>query len=163
MLGTGKLRKDGSEKMKPAAILEYNRRKQGVDISDALASYHSPLRKSFRWYHKVVSELLLNTAVVNARVLFDKLTQSSQSMKYFREAALMSLLGLDKARSPPRDLRRKRRHTLTESERVGGRNRRVRGRCQDCYAKAASIRGRLTAQVAVIRVNTRCQECEKWL
>ena len=49
---------------KPEAIFDYNKAKQGVDVSDKLASYFSPLKKTIRWYHKVVFELLFNTTVL---------------------------------------------------------------------------------------------------
>ena len=43
-----------------------NKGKQGIDISDQMASYFTALRKTIRWYHKIGLEFLLNTAVVNA-------------------------------------------------------------------------------------------------
>jgi len=51
---------------KPATVLYYNQNKQGIDASDQMASYHTCLRRSIRWYHKVIVEILLGTAVVNA-------------------------------------------------------------------------------------------------
>ena len=51
---------------KQEAVVYYNSGKQGIDISDQLASYHTSVRKSVRWYHKVAEELIFGTAVVNA-------------------------------------------------------------------------------------------------
>ena len=57
MQGSEKLRKNGNANMKPTAILEYNQGEPGLCIPDALASYHSPLERSIRCYHKVVFEV----------------------------------------------------------------------------------------------------------
>jgi len=54
---------------KHAMVLYYNQNKQGIDVSDQMASYHTCLRRSIRWYHKVIVEILLGTAVVNAMIL----------------------------------------------------------------------------------------------
>jgi len=53
--------------MKTQAIrpIDYNRIKQGVDLADQMSSYHSPLRKSIRWFHKLAVELLLGISIVN--------------------------------------------------------------------------------------------------
>lgn len=57
---------------KPAMVVDYNQNKQGIDVSDQLASYHSCLRKTVRWYHKVMIEVLLGTSVVNAMILYNE-------------------------------------------------------------------------------------------
>jgi len=41
-------------------ILFYNAGKAGIDLSDQLASYCTPMRKSIRWYHKVARGKILN-------------------------------------------------------------------------------------------------------
>lgn len=46
----------------------YNKNKQGIDVSDQMNSYFTPLRKSIRWYHKVAFQLLLGTSVVQPHV-----------------------------------------------------------------------------------------------
>lgn len=45
--------------------------KQGVDVTDQMSSYFSPLRKSLFWYNKIVFELLLGAAVVNALQIYN--------------------------------------------------------------------------------------------
>ena len=49
MVDSEKLRIDGLPRVTPVAILDYNKCKQGVDLSDQLASYQTPLRKTIRW------------------------------------------------------------------------------------------------------------------
>jgi len=49
---TGRLRR-GEQVKKPQCVVDYNRLKKGVDLSDQFSSYYSPLRKSLRWYKKL--------------------------------------------------------------------------------------------------------------
>lgn len=39
-------------KLKPNAIIDYNRGKGLIDVSDQLGSYHSCFRKGVKWYRK---------------------------------------------------------------------------------------------------------------
>ncbi|XP_050065151.1 piggyBac transposable element-derived protein 1-like [Aphis gossypii] len=71
-------------KSKPEVVLDYNRGKSFIDLSDQMASYCSPLRKSLKWYRKVVFELLLNTSVVYALCLFQKTTATRIKITDFR-------------------------------------------------------------------------------
>lgn len=93
MEATGKKDRNRQPIMKPSAIIKYNKAKQGVDISDQMASYFLPLRKTIRWFHKVAFELLFNTAIVNSCLLFNhfqieigrKPMQITTSRKYSEE------------------------------------------------------------------------------
>jgi len=55
---------------KPQMVLDYNKAKGFVDISDLRSSYHSPLRRSLKWYKKIAFEILLNTCLLNAITLY---------------------------------------------------------------------------------------------
>nr|CAH7766694.1 unnamed protein product [Callosobruchus chinensis] len=55
---------------KPSTIAQYNAAKSFIDVSDQKASYHTPIRRSIKWYRKIALELLTNTALVNAHVLY---------------------------------------------------------------------------------------------
>ncbi|KAL6417752.1 hypothetical protein ACFW04_014351 [Cataglyphis niger] len=55
--------------IKPQIIVDYNRQKSAVDLSDQINAYNNPLRKSLKWYRKLAFELLLNTTVVNILML----------------------------------------------------------------------------------------------
>lgn len=50
---TGKKNKNQENIMKPKVIIYYNNGKAGIDSSDQLLSYSTPVRKSIHWYHKV--------------------------------------------------------------------------------------------------------------
>ena len=55
-------------------------------------SYFTPLRKTVRWYHKIGFEFLLNTAVVNALIIYNEIrgNQKTQIAK-FRHDHIYSL------------------------------------------------------------------------
>jgi hypothetical protein len=59
----------GQANTKPEMIVAYNEGKSPVDLSDQMAAYQTPLRKSIKWYRKLAFEILLNTAMVNARMM----------------------------------------------------------------------------------------------
>ena len=46
---TGKRRRDETV-TKPTVIIDYNRVKEGIDLSDQLISYYSPACKSVKWF-----------------------------------------------------------------------------------------------------------------
>ncbi|CAF4410276.1 unnamed protein product, partial [Rotaria sp. Silwood2] len=48
---------------KPQVILDYNKGRQGTDLSDQLSTYYTPLRKSVKWYRKVAFKLIFGTAL----------------------------------------------------------------------------------------------------
>jgi hypothetical protein len=51
---TGKRNRDGIALEKPWCVLNYNKGMKGVDIADQLASSHRTVRKSIRWYKKLL-------------------------------------------------------------------------------------------------------------
>ena len=68
----------------------------GVDHMDQLMSYYSPLRKTLKWYRKVVLQHL-DMAVVNAYILYKKLGGSRKQLE-FRKCVIASLISLDTTR-----------------------------------------------------------------
>ena len=64
-----KRKKDGSllsSTQKPVVVMEYNKSKQGIDVSDQMSSYYTVLRKTTKWYKKVAFEYLLGISITNA-------------------------------------------------------------------------------------------------
>lgn len=55
---------------KSKMVVDYNVGKSSVDLSDQMAAYSSPFRKTIQWYRKLAIELLLNTCVVNSLMLY---------------------------------------------------------------------------------------------
>lgn len=67
-------------------ILDYNKSKGSVDMSDQMSSYLSPLRKTVKWYRKLGIEILLNTAIVNAWIMFTETRNTKMSIVEFRKS-----------------------------------------------------------------------------
>lgn len=63
--------RNGEPIMEPDSILTYNMHLCGVDRSDQFTSYYTPLRKTLRWYKKIVLHFL-DLAMANAYLLYKK-------------------------------------------------------------------------------------------
>ena len=112
LLVSGARNRNGVEKRKPQCILYYNTAKKGVDYSDQMCAYYSPLRKTRKWYRKAAFELMLGTSMVNAYSLYNKYhNRGKMSIKKFRESIILSLL---------RGHREEYIHRVRESSIVGG-------------------------------------------
>lgn len=72
-------------KLKPNAIIDYNRGKGLIDVSDQLGSYHSCFRKGVKWYRKVALDIICNTELVNAFSIYKKVTNNNIYIKQFRK------------------------------------------------------------------------------
>jgi hypothetical protein len=98
VVDTGRKNRQNEAIKKPEMIVYYNSVKQGVDISDQMSSYHSPVRKSIRWFHKVAVEFIMGTAVVNSLILFNDhcrtlgKAQNQLKIAAFREHLVLWLL-----------------------------------------------------------------------
>lgn len=165
---TGKRNRKNVEIYKPKLILDYNKGKSGIDLSDQMASYATPIRKSIRWYHKVACELLLGTAVVNAYIVYKALTGANLGIVQFREALCKSLLSLDentvltqKSVLTPIN-NNKRKHEFGNTELTDNRNRKIRRRCVHCYEKLRKEGTNYKeARDTTKRVVTVCTLCDK--
>lgn len=172
---TGKASRSGERVRKPAAILEYNTGKQGIDLSDQMASYFTPLRRTIRWYHKVAFEVLLNTAVVNSWIIYNKFSNKKTQITEFREQLVLQMLKIDKHGEKtvnpempnlvPTNTTQNtvQQHLLQETEERDNRYRRVRRRCTVCYMEAAKLQGREYAQKNAKMVKMLCSACQKFM
>ena len=147
--------------LKPAMVVYYNHNKQGIDVSDQMTSYHSCLRRSIRWYHKVIVEILLGTAVVNALVLCNERRSAEgctiMSVTQFRELLCKAMLQRDEI-----DEGVDTNHYLRETQlKEAGKHadRRVRRYCVGCYDRMSIKTGRNTAKLKAKRVTTECSGC----
>lgn len=161
-------RKNRTVVRKPEMVIYYNTTKQGIDISDQLAAYHTCLRKTVRWYHKVVMELLLGTAVVNSLILYNDQQVLSGQQKVgvtkFREQLCRDLMQLH---SEPAVQERSEEHLVGHylretQEREGGKraDRRKRRYCIGCYDRLVDQQGREVAKKKAKRVTTECAGCD---
>jgi hypothetical protein len=71
VVDTEKNNKSDERIIKPQVVLDYNKGKQGIDLSDRLSAYYTCLRRSIKWYQKVAFELIFGTAIVNAYLVYE--------------------------------------------------------------------------------------------
>jgi hypothetical protein len=71
-------------KIKPAAVLDYNKYKTGVDRSDQMLSYYSFVRKSIKWWKKLFFHLF-DQVMVNPHILHKKSSKKKMSLEMFYE------------------------------------------------------------------------------
>lgn len=140
--------KYGKKIVKPKVVFDYNKAKAFVDISDLRGSYHSPLRRSLKWYRKVAFDILLNTSLLNALTLFTTVTGNKMGVTAFRESILKSLI----QKSEISQISQGENHKLVTCK---------RGRCYECYNEMVKQGGRQHAQKVTQKVQTMCISCSK--
>ncbi|KAL0879682.1 hypothetical protein ABMA27_003397 [Loxostege sticticalis] len=127
---------------KPQIVLDYNKAKGAVDLSDQMTAYQTPLRKTIKRYKKLAIDLLLNTAMVNSLILYQSVTKKK-----------ISVLDGDPA---PNTRPKRVKHQLKKKEGPSNKSRRA---CQQCYKNNVSDYGRLVAKNKTKKVNTFCINC----
>ena len=55
---------------KPMVVVDYNRGKCAIDLSDQMIAYSTSHRRTLKWYIRLALELLLNTLISNAMILY---------------------------------------------------------------------------------------------
>lgn len=141
---------------KPKIILDYNKAKGAVDLSDQMTAYQTPLRKSVKWYKKLAIDLLLNTAMVNALILYQSVTGKKHSVLEFRKEIMKSFVTLDSDDVLSNQRPRRLKHQLKKKEGPSSKTRRA---CQQCYKNKVATQGRLVAKNKTKKVNTFCVNC----
>lgn len=86
----GKRNRRGELIKKPDCVLDYNVRMCGVDRLDQLLSYYSPLRKTLKWYRKVVLQTI-DMAMSNAFLMY-KRSGGNRRQIWFRSSVVSSLM-----------------------------------------------------------------------
>ncbi|KAK4324439.1 hypothetical protein Pmani_004925 [Petrolisthes manimaculis] len=165
LIPTGKTTRNGEDITKPKSILDYNKTKKGVDVSDQMSGYYTALRKTRKWYRKIAIELLCGTSIVNAWTIYNKyLADKKLPLLAFQESIVLSLL----TGSPSETIRpgkqrasisgsSKEHHFLVEAE---GQKRKSRKRCVGCYEMLSVNEGSRVASAKAKKVSTFCQVCD---
>lgn len=122
--------KFGQTISKPEIVIDYNKGKSLVDICDQKSSYHSPLRKSLKWYRKVAIDILLNTSVLNAMCLYNKINKKNIGITEFKETLVQEMR--DEYDETNEDITEG-EHKLTKSGK--------KSRCKKCYDEMAEQGG----------------------
>lgn len=121
---------------KPNMILEYYNRKKGIDLSDELASYYSPIRKTLTWYKKIAVDVLFGVGVINTVYLFNKLNQQNKCKLLQAQMCIVkNLLGINVLQTPVQPASApstsQAQHFLKQLDRKDGKI--TRRRCTGCY------------------------------
>jgi hypothetical protein len=72
---------EAHHKIKPAAALDHNKYKTGVDRSDQMLSYYSFERKTVKWWKKLFFHLF-DLVVVNSHILHNKTSKKKRQWKF---------------------------------------------------------------------------------
>lgn len=148
----------GETILKPAIIIEYNRIKGGIDLSDQMISYYSPARKSVKWYRKVLFECI-GIAILNSWVIYNKhYSNKKVQLAAFSKVVTMSLLGIIKKSDLNKPI--KKAHELRNSA-TKKKGRRCRKRCIGCYKNILKSFNREEAVKRAKQVSTECIQCQK--
>ena len=120
-----------------------------------MSSYCNPLRNSVKWYKKIVFELFLNTAVVNAWIIHNNLTNNKISSVEFRKQLAMQMMSHEDNNSLPK-VPKTVRHEIKKKE---GEFDLVRKRCKICYESNVKKFGSKSAKNCTKKVVTFCDGC----
>ena len=122
---------------KPDCVLSYNKAKKGVDLSDQMSAYYSSLRKTIKWYRKIILELICSTILVNAWCLYTKFgTRKNVCILKFRKRIIDDILKVENEPLSPKPFS----HILTKYDRPP---RTTRKRCKKCYRSIAKKEGKI--------------------
>lgn len=153
-----KIKLKGKCVRKPKMVLEYNKCKASVDMSDQMTAYSTPLRKSVKWYKKLAIELILNTAVVNAMIMYKETTNKAISMVEYRKKLVEYLTTTDTSETDHSTGTRPRR-LKHELEKKPGAVKKTRRFCVLCYKNNSEIMPRIEAKNKTKKVSTFCSLC----
>ena len=149
--------------LKPQPLIDYYQSKNAIDMLGHSSLYHTALRKTQKWYRNVAIELLTGISVVNAWVLFNKISSPKMPFLQFKESLVQYMMtGSDlgsieeeecfSLQEPVESM-----HIL---QAVPGPKGKTRKRCRMCYDAIASTEGSKKARISAKRVNTYCSSCE---
>ncbi|KFB46173.1 piggyBac transposable element-derived protein 4-like protein [Anopheles sinensis] len=161
----------GKSVPKPKLVVDYNSAKKSYDLSDQMAAFSSPLRKTMKWYRKVAIELLLNTAVLNSYVLYRATTGQAMPKTKFREKLVLGLTQKRDSEQRPESIasassssdkhpvtpKNKNKHHLDKKEGIA---QKVRRYCASCYSYNTQLLGRAKARNITKKVITFCGQCK---
>ncbi|KAJ8966819.1 hypothetical protein NQ314_003281 [Rhamnusium bicolor] len=87
-----KICKRSGEIQKLKSVVEYNKYKSYIDMSDQMKSHNSSLRRGVKWYRKLAVELIARSALVNTYLLHQDITNNKMSITNFREEVTVGLV-----------------------------------------------------------------------
>ncbi|XP_050301083.1 piggyBac transposable element-derived protein 4-like [Anthonomus grandis grandis] len=85
-------KENGTITQKPQIVVDYNRSKGFIDISDQMKAYSAALRRGVKWYRKLAIELITGSALINAHILYKIIKKKNIKITSFKEEVTMALL-----------------------------------------------------------------------
>lgn len=150
----------GKEIVKPQVVVDYNKGKSYIDLSDQMAAYAPFLRRTTKWYKRLLFHLITATTIVNSLHLFQKINNKKMNINKFKEAVVLGLIetpdSLDPSRSSTSKGSVKQRCVLSE---VAGQKRVTRKRCSKCYHTMSISHNAAYGRKNAKKVNTICVTC----
>ncbi|XP_072400848.1 uncharacterized protein [Diabrotica undecimpunctata] len=162
LVSTGSKDRMGENKLKPKSVIDYNKAKKGVDISDQMSSYYTCLRKSIKWYKKAMFEVILGTYVVNSWVIYNRNKQKKIDMLKFREEIIDKLLDCEDNETEAEDhqdvddQRKGKKKINYKLKRVEENFTKNHKRCTVCYDKIQREQWTKEARLKTKRIITYC-------
>ena len=146
----------GKEIRKPAIVIDYNKGKSFIDLSDQMAAYTPYLQRTIKWYKRLVFHLITATTVVNAHYLYKKVSGKRMQLTKFKELLVPAMTIIDSSPtiSTPSTFTV---HILKEVE---GQKRQTRKRCRLCYKQMSISKGSTYARKNAKKINTICEKCK---
>ena len=150
---------------KPQSVLDYTKCKRGVDLSDQMSCYYSPLKKTRKWYKKVAFKVIAGTSVVNAWVLCNQYyAPKTMPIRNFRESIVLALTrGINEEASKPEKSSLNisetlsLEHILVEAE---GSKRQSHKHRKSCYEMLTASESSKMAKNKARKISTYCNACE---
>lgn len=145
----------GKEIRKPAIVIDYNKGKAFIDLSDQMSAYKPYLRRIIKWYKRLVFHIITATTVVNAHYLYKKVSGKKMQITKFKEL-LVSAMTITE--SSPTILTPS-TFTVYILKEVEGQKRQTRKRCSLCYKQMSISKGSAFARKNAKKVNTIFEKC----
>ncbi|XP_053997286.1 uncharacterized protein LOC128886413 [Hylaeus anthracinus] len=139
----------------------YNNEKKVVELSNQLSSYYSCLRKTIKWYQKIIIQLICGTCLINAWYINQRWGTKYITILKFREHIIDQLLtnvhDIKQMNIEKPVVSKKVSHFL-ESYKESARK--SRKRCKQCYKWLCETKGRDYATRKAKKVTTYCNSCK---
>ncbi|CAF2007831.1 unnamed protein product [Rotaria magnacalcarata] len=159
----------GERIMKSQVVVDYNKGRQGTDLSDQLSAYYTCLKRSVKWYLNMAFELIFGTSIVNSYLIYkENYTTSNITILQFRESLVRSLLlGSSSKNLKPgsgQQSTSQTKYKLADHklEEIEGSARNIRRRCTGCYEEGRKQQSREASYAAAKKLKTFCSECDKF-
>ena len=141
---------------KPIIVVDYNSGKCAADLSDQMIAYFISHRRTLKWYIKLALELLLNTSISNAMILYKQTTKTKIKVSDFRMALAMLLTQCHSPEPSNIFIRQRLWHEMQKKE---GETYLARKFCRECYKKNVKQIGSKMAKNRTKKVTTYCPDC----